>query len=435
MKFTIHQKTLSRALECGAVASLSEEAQSDTSNLALLMKAIKITVDATNLTVESATNLMAVKYTIPVNTDNKIEVKEPGTIMVPAKEFVQWVDKQGSSVICVVLSQLDNPEFITVGDDKESSKHAIKKIGTVKFVSKDESKTGNKWALDCYDPSQSVIVDFKKPEVLFEAPASQVIEAIKYTAFASMPKHYEHVYDSMLFETFDKNLYIAACDTARCSVYKMDKVEKVNQNLVDGKIRVLIPCTFINTISKLIDVKSKMIFYYDEVKNRVFVSQTESQIGLEFRIATADKDLSKKFPPISMLLKKSYVPLCNVQKQLLHSRLATASMVNKSTAMFTFNKLGNSLTIKTISESGLNPSICVAPANDLTGSRKVVWAVQHVTDAIKVVKDETLSILMPKDNDKGQDNGSFKVVSTVDSNFSYYSMSVNNSKYDLNEAD
>lgn len=433
MKFTIHQKTLSRALECGAVASLSNEAQSDTSNLSLLFKAVKITADATNLTVESATNLMAVKYTIPVSMENKIEVKEPGTIMIPAKEFMQWVDKQGSSVICVVLSVLDNPEFISVVDDeKESYKNAIKKIGTVKFVSKDESKTGNKWALDCYDPSQSTIVDFtQKPELLFEVPSSQVIEAIKYTAFASMKNHYEHVYDSILFEAYEKNLHIAACDTARCSVYKMDKVENASQNLIDGKVRVLIPCTFINIISKLSNVNTKMSFYYDEAKNRIFVSQN----GLEFRVATADKDLAKKFPPISMLLKKIYVPLCSVQKQLLQSRLATASMVNKSTAMFTFNQSGNSLTIKTISESGLNPSICIAPTQNLTGNRKVVWAVEHIVDAIRVIKDETLNINMPKDNDKGQDNGSVKVVSTADPNFSYYSMSVNNSRYDLNEAD
>ena len=422
MKISIHQKVLSHALECGAVAAMSDEAQGDTSNLSLLVKSVKITVDS-NFTVESATNLMAVKYVVPITGDCGIDVKEQGQIMIPAKEFMNWINKQGEAKIGIVLTKLDAPEDIKTSDEADG-KNAIKKIGTVKFASKDSSQTGNRWSLDCYDPTQAPNVNFtQKPATLFEANTEQVVEGIKYVSIASQPKHYEHVFDSVLFETHEKNLYMATTDTTRCAIFKLDKdvttSGDMSEDLKSNKTRLLVPCNFLGTISKLFEKNGKMTFSYDKATNRLFISQP----NFEFRVAIADADLSKKFPLVGLLLNKSYSFLCSINKEILVSRIATTSMVNKNTALFRFKKADNNLTIKAISECGMAPSISISPTNNLSDDKRVVWAVNHLSDAMKVVKDNEIVINMPSDNN------SFKVTSVEVPNFTYYAMAVNNPKY------
>ena len=163
MKLAIDQKVLIRALERGAMSALSDGAQADTSSFHRLIQAVKITSDKGTLTVESGTNLLATQYTIEAKKENGIEVKEDGSVLVPAKELYTWATKQNKAKIILALSKLKVPEILKAGDadtDYGSSQAmSIKKVGSLKLTSRDDSKTGNKWNLDCYDSSQLNPVD------------------------------------------------------------------------------------------------------------------------------------------------------------------------------------------------------------------------------------------------------------------------------------
>ena len=413
MKVTIQQNLLSRALECGGVAAISEEAKNDNSNIATLIKSVKITVDS-NFTVESSNKLISLKYTIPIDSDCGIDVKETGCIVVPAKEFIQWVDKQGDSKIGISLSKLDNPE------DLDEDNSVVKKVGTVKFASKDASGTGNRWSLDCYDPSQGVNVDFdQKPEMLFEANAEQIMTGNKYVSIASLPKHHEKIFDSVSFEVSKDILYMATTDTTRCAVYKVEQ-STVSDKMKNDRVRILVQCKFLDVVSKLFDTQSKISFYYDNVREHVFIVQP----NFEIRAVVADKASTKKFPSVEPLINKTYIPLCKINREMFLSRIDAASMVNKNTVLFKFSKDENNMVIKAISEVGLAPSMSVAPVVGLSCDKRFVWAVEHVAEIIKLLKDDEIKINVPD-----KDNGSFKITNDSFPNFLYFGMSVNNPKY------
>lgn len=427
MNLDIRQDLLAKSLQRGASASLSETAQGDTSNLSNLIKSVKITAEKDKLIFESATSLMGVKYTVPVSDDPKcgIVVKEPGSVLILAKELTGWVDKQQNCAIRMELKKLDSPEILspaTDGNEGDNTKNVIRKIGNVVIKSTDKSKTGSKWSIDCYDPEQASLVDFsQKGNVLFDIPADQLQDGIKSIAFAAQPKHYEHLYDSVMIESYKSDLYMTTCDMTRCAVYKLNKSTNVSPSLADGTCRVLIPCDFLSSFVRMVEDNHNIEFSYDSDKNKVFVTQN----GLECRVTIADKSLFTKFPPIKMLIDKGYTKLCVIEKDILQSRLMTVAMVNKSTALFKFKE--NMVQIKAISETGVAPSVSYAPASDLSVEIKSVLAVPHIMDVMKVVKDTGITFHVP-DNKK-----SFKVTSELDPNFSYFAMTVENSKYDLND--
>ena len=166
MNIKINQKILLNALERGALAALSEEAQSDCSNFSLITRGVRITVDLSSIIFESATSILASRYFVPVDTINGIVVKEVGSVMVPAKEFIEWVTKQGDSIVGLNLKKLDTPELIKGSDSEGDATNTVKKIGSLQVASKDSTNTGNRWQLDCYDTTSFPAINFsQKPKL------------------------------------------------------------------------------------------------------------------------------------------------------------------------------------------------------------------------------------------------------------------------------
>jgi len=432
MKVGIDQAVLVNLLERGAMAALSDEAQGDTSNFAVLVKSVKITVNG-DFIVESATNLIATKAQVPATEENGITVKEKGSVLVAAKELYNWVLKQNKAKIVLSLSLFATPKIISTAEDIEeadSTQYSVTQIGELNLASRDDTKTGNKWKLDGYDPDQISVVDFdEKHETLFHVPTTQLTDALNGTLFSSQTKDYQHIYDSVNIEKYNGHLYMAATDTHRCSIYKMDKAESINDDFFTeststkngGKFelgsKVLIPCAYLKLISKYADESQFLNFYYDKDKNKVYVHQK----GWDIRLATVDSNLFQKFPTIYMLLEKKYSKLGYIPKGVLANRLTSASLVNKSTVLFDFSK--DSVIIHAISEGGHAPNVSNAPVRNLTMDVKAIWGVQHVMDVIKVVKDADLCVMVP------DDLRSMKVTSEEDQNLSYYAMTIDNVKY------
>jgi len=429
MKVKIKQNVLEEALNKGAVAALLDDAQTDTSTMSLLVKSIKITCNK-SFTIEGCTNLMAVKYTIPAKEENGITVDEEGCVLVPAKEFTNWVKAQSKDAqIGIVLSELATPEIINplegieVEDGEDVS---IKKIGSIKLVSKDSSKTARKWELDCYDPSQRKMVSFAsehKGTKHFEIKAKSLSTALSKIAFASLPKDYEHVLDSVSIQKYENDLFFATTDTKRCALYK---IPPSDIDAIESDNPLLISVNLLDTASKISDEENKLSFYYNEDIERVFISQP----NIEMRLASTEKGNIKKFPNIKMLLEKDYDLLAKTSRIGLNSDLISCALVNSSSALFSFTSDKSMLVIKAISDdSKYKPSVTKSEVNSLSINLKAVWGVTHLIDALKIIKDDMVELHIP-DNKK-----SVKIKGEDDDGFLYFAMAINNPKYasDLDE--
>ena len=436
MKITISQKVLSEALKRGALAALSDEAQADSSTLSRLIKSVKIKADNDSITFESATALIASRYVSPLSED--ATVKEVGNVMVPAKELYEWVNRQGDCIIALRSKDLDSPELISVssGNMDSLSKASIKKTGTLDLLSKDSSKTGSKWSLDSYDSDQVPLIDYDfENKSLFELPLEQLEEGLKYVSFVAMPKDADHLFDTVSFQHKDGKMYLVTTDCARCSLYHIPNADNITlKSTITSKQmeesgmnnawehNILINCKILSNICKLSSDVSPLKFYRDEHKNRAYIYQP----GFIVRLATAEKGMIEKYPPLDLFLNKKYTELCKIPVNVLTSRLNTVSIVNKSAILFDFK--GDKLTLTGMSESGQSPCMANVDVQVLNEELKRVWNVQHFLDVLKVIGSE-IKLLIPTDKNKD----SIKILSPEKSNVEYYAMAVERSKYNLND--
>jgi len=405
MKIGIEQDVLKMALEKGALASLSDEAKTETSSMATLIKAVKITVDE-NLTIESATQLLGTRYSIPATKEGGIDVKETGVIMVSAQELYDWVSRQAKSKIVMSLDKLEIPEMITL-DDEDDGQNVIKKIGSLKLASRDESKTGAKWALDCYDASQASLVDFsKKPETLFGVEAKLLKTGLKNIAFSASKKDDKHVWDGISFQTYKEKLYMLATDCTRLAVYDLDvKNNKLDMNL-------LMPSVLLASVMKIIDNASMLKFGYNKDDARAYIFTS----NMDIRFATADPSQVSKFLPIDTIIQKDYSPFVKINKKLLSQRLMSVAMAKSSNALLTFKE--ETLLLHVISESGYKPSFATVPINKVAEEFKDVFSIGHILDVIKAITSDELEINIP------ENKKSLKLTTSDNERVSYYIMTV-----------
>ena len=423
MKMIIQQKAFVDALEKGALAALSDEAQTDTSIISVLIKSVKIKTDGKNFTVESATKLMSTKCVTPLN--DEIEVKDEGEILVQAKELYDWVKRQTGSKLALSLSKLDTPDIINPLENESDGTlvKGIKRIGIVKVVSKDESKTGVKWEFDCYAADQLGESDMTLPQnKKFDISVKQLNDGLRAVSFAIMPKHYQHLYDSISFQPFNSKIYMIASDTARAAIYEATDVKN---NALD--INLLVPTKFLASVAKLADPAIDVSFSFDEKNNKIFFSQKDSFI---VKMSTADVALIAKFPPVKLLLNKSYKQLAELQKGTLANRLMTTILVNDSAALFNFKS--NQMFVHAISSSGKKPLVANMPVTNLDTDFVAVWGVNHILDFLKILKDDSVCVYVPE-----TDKGSVKFLSKQDPNWSYYVMAqdAKKTKYDQVKVD
>lgn len=434
MKLAIDQKVLVNALERGAMAALSDEAQVDTSSFAFLIKSVKITAGK-KFIVESGTSLLSTRWEIDANKENGVEIKEEGSVFVPAKELLDWTSRQNKSKVVLDLDKLQTPEIIKTSDEDmdygSGQALSVKKVGNLKLISRDESKTGNKWNIDCYDSDQLAFVDFSKtPKRVVQVTSIQLGEALKNVVFSSQKNDYQHIFDSIVLERYQGCVYMAASDTHRCSIYKLDQATDIDEtfftetNSKNGSMthgqKILIPSIFLRSVSKIVECPEISISYEKE-KNKVYLDLGNWNI----RITTVDSSKFKGFPSVACLISKPYSKLGGIPKSILTNRLISASLVNQSVVLFNFNKgdKGDTVIIHAISESGHAPNISNAPVIGLVKSIKAVWGVKHIMEIAKILKDENVSFMVP------DDLKSVKITSDEDPNLQYYSMSVDSAIY------
>ena len=429
MKIVIDQDRFIEAIKRGAAAALSDEAQADSSNVSRLIQSVKLTAESSAITVESTTDLMASRANVKVSSG--IIVKEEGVIAVPAKEFFEWLDKQKGSCIGIELKKLDTPEVIRDADIQEQggNTHGIRKIGNVALLAK--GAVAAKWQLPCYDPEQMPSVDFsEKPDASFTISAKELANGLSHTEIATRDKDLEHVLDSIIFETTDDVVYMAATDTVRCALFSPSTIKNVNAKLfpapndeqaaeLAGR-KIMVPCSLLKTISKLIGQEGDVTFHYVEGKDRVFVSNSKS----EYRVVTTNEQGMAKVPSITRLLATDFKKICSINKNNLSTILSIISSVNPESAQFTFAN-GKVMARAKSERAGLDPSDAATEIDGLSESFRAVYNIKHLFAAIKIATSDVLELSIPKRNAL-----LLRVIDPSDSNFFYYSRAVQNPIYE-----
>lgn len=422
MKVIVQQEILAKLLAKGGLAALTDEAQADSTGLAPLIQSVKITV-GTDFSVESAVPQLITKCSVPATSDNGIEVKEAGEVVVSAKELLTWVGSQVESKIGLSLSKLDVPETVETKDaDMEAKTGNVKKIGTLKVTSKDNTKTGTRWALDAYDPTQLPKLRIgTKLDNLFEIDAKNLKMVLDFVTPSAQKSDNDHVYDSMVVQNTKDGLYVGTTDTKRCTIYRLEKtVENKGAYFDPSGSKLLIPIKTLLATIKAAD-EGKFRWEYDPERKGVVLTQG----GFEARISIPDSSVFGKFPQLDKLLDKKYVPLCSVSKDILVRRFITAGQVNSSSAKLIFVSANNEAKIFAVSDGGKAPITSTCPVEDLTMDYDVVWGVQHIIDFCKLIKDSKISFMVPEDN-----KGTHKIISSEDPNLVFFAMSPINPKYD-----
>jgi DNA polymerase III sliding clamp (beta) subunit (PCNA family) len=421
MKLTIKQDVLINALDRGAMAALSDDAQSDTSIISLILKSVTIKTDGKNLTVESATKLLSSKFSIPVSKENGIEVKEDGEILVPAKELYDWTKRQQECTLALVLSKLDSPEIVNPLSSEASSTKGIKKIGTVKIMSKDDTKTGTKWNLDCYAPDQLGPSKIDLPKVKkFSMGANVLLDGFGSIDFSAMPTHYEHIFDSISFQKYNDKLFMLTFDSRRIASFEITSKE----NNLD--MSLLIPHKILGTVAKLANKEADISFYYDGTANKAYIFQDANGIEFSVKLSTTDPDKAKKFAPIAVVEGFKYKKICSVSRASLINRLSTSTMVNNEANLLSLKS--DKMTIYSASIAGKAPVTCVLPVKDLSIEYKVVACPTHIAEVMKALKDDYVDIMIKGNEDI---NKSFKFISQGNKAVTYYIINtdVSKSKY------
>lgn len=416
MKVLVRQKVLVEALNKGSVAAISDAARSDTTTLSLLHKSIKITADK-HLIVESTSNLLASKFGVLVSEENGVSVKESGTIVVSAKEFIDWVKLQNDdSTIGISLQKLQTPEAVNPSADSDDSKFSIKKIGVVKLISKTGNKTTTKWETDCFDPEDKPSVNFgEKADKSFEMQGQSFLDAIEGVRFAAKDTDSEHILDSISIQVCEKALYFVATDELHLALYKTPDTVDIQSNNA-----LLISASLLDIVSKIISKDEKIVVSHSLEKEKVYVSQT----NLRIRMVNTEKQSAKKFPEIESLLKKTYKPLTECSKDSMLKLLANASFANSSAALFVFVKDNGTLTVTAISEdSKVKPNIRQCEIGTVSKDVKAVWGVTHLAKGLRAMKTEDVQLLLP------ENMRSLKIMPKNNSNLVYFTMVIDNPTY------
>lgn len=420
MKLMVDQSVFKGVLAKAAIGALTEESQGDSSNLAPLIKSVKLSADSGTLSVESYSNVLCTRVDVAVDGIN-IDVGESGTVVVQAKELLGWVTKQPECKIGLrFMPESETAQETQADGETIENKDVVRKVGTLKIASKDNSKTGSKWSLESYDTEQ--LPNPSKPTDLITlfnvADLSKFKSAISSIESSAKKKDDNHVCDGFVLQTVNGKLYAGASDGTRCAIYDMSSIISDVSSFFETN-KIIIPLRSVQAIlGELNDENLSGVFEYSPEKHVVYFTNS----GFSARLLVPDLESIKKFPSLEKILSKQYNNLASVSKVSLNSRLSTAAMVNKFFGLFVFKN--SSLKIYTATESGLAPNTCDCPVMSLDGEHSFVWNIGHLFDAMKVIKDNEIVF------SSSEDGKTTKLVSITDPNISLFIAKCKDPKYD-----
>ena len=393
MDFGIKQSVFLKAIQKGASAALSDEASSDIGFTATLSQSILIVVNE-NFSIHSSTHLMSVKRSLVAEESNGIKVDKHGSILVNAKDILQWVSAQNSSaVIRITLEKLEEPEQLADSDD------GLKKIGTLKLSAEDKNKIISSWEIDGHDPDAFKETDFEKDtKHKFDIQCEELTDSFKRVSYVC-EKDFDNQYNNVAFQVFDDALHLMTMSNKRMSTFKVGQaaiVDKFSVILINNKI--------LEKIIKISDKGNNLEFHLAD-NGKMIVRQA----GLDVRVVIPDEATHQGFYTLEHISKFPFEELTEIGKDTFNTLSCNVAILNKTSAIFNFDAEKNELTVKSVSTKH-RPTTCKAELDTISKSQVSQWNPDHIKQGMKPVKSETLHLYVYR-------NGALRIQGETDPNY------------------
>lgn len=272
-----------------------------------ILSGIKITVDQSGITLIASDSNIFIEKFIPSSTegDQITTIVKAGTIVVPAKYFIEIIKKMPSDVSI----KSTNEQIITI---------------------QSEEITLNLNGLPAYEfPNVPLIDDHAK----IQAETEQLIEVFKQTVFAVAKNESRPVLTGVHIELEHNKLICAATDSHRLAI---------RETIISTEVKAscIVPSATISELLKLMNSNSEFVYIY----------LSESHIIFTFGTTTLYSRLIEgKYPNISSLIPNEFQTVINMDRKRILQGVDRSSLLSSEWA-------NNNVNLEIIDESTIKIS-------------------------------------------------------------------------------
>ncbi|MED0939705.1 DNA polymerase III subunit beta [Bacillus mobilis] len=347
MEFIVNHKYLTQALS---------EVSKAVSNKAIIpiLSGIKITADPSGITLIASNSNIFIEKFIPIsNEDDQITtIVKAGTIVVPAKYFIEIIKKMPSDVSI----KSTNEQIITI---------------------QSEEITLNLNGLPAYEfPNVPLIAGHTKIQVETE----QLIEVFKQTVFAVAKNESRPVLTGVHLELDHNKLISVATDSHRLAI-------RETMISTDVKASCIVPSATISELLKLMSSNSEFVYIY----------LSESHIIFTFGTTTLYSRLIEgKYPNISSLVPNDFQTVISINRKKILQGVDRSNLLASEWANNNVNlEIIDASTLKISSNASQIGKISETQQIDAIQGEKqlnISFDGRFMMDALKAIKEETVTL-------------------------------------------
>ncbi|MGD6888114.1 DNA polymerase III subunit beta [Bacillus mobilis] len=347
MEFIVNHKHFTQAL--------SEVSKAiSTKAIIPILSGIKITADQTGITLIASNSNIFIEKFISSSTEEDLitTVLKAGTIVVPAKYFIEIIKKMPSDVTIKSM----NEQIITI---------------------QSEEITLNLNGLPANEfPNVPLIDDHAEIRIETE----QLIEAFKQTVFAVAKNESRPVLTGVHIKLDHNKLICAATDSHRLAIREMIISSDVKANCI-------VPSATISELLKLMSSNPEFVYIY----------LSESHIIFTFGTTTLYSRLIEgKYPNISSLIPDDFQTVINIDRKRILQGVDRSSLLASEWANNNVNlEIINESTIKISSNASQIGKISETQQIDMIQGEKrlnISFDGRFMMDALKAIKEETVTL-------------------------------------------
>lgn len=345
MEFIVNHKYFTQAL--------SEVSKAvSTKAIVPILSGIKITADQSGITLIASNSNIFIEKFIPSSNEDDTTILKAGTIVVPAKYFIEIIKKMPSDVS--IKSQ--NEQTITI---------------------QSEEITLNLNGLPAYEfPNVPLIDDHAK----IQAETEQLIEVFKQTVFAVAKNESRPVLTGVHIELEHNKLICAATDSHRLAI---------RETIISTEVKAscIVPSATISELLKLMNSNPEFVYIY----------LSESHIIFTFGTTTLYSRLIEgKYPNISSLIPNEFQTVINVDRKRILQGVDRSSLLSSEWANNNVNlEIIDESTIKISSNASQIGKISeTQQIDEIQGEKQlnISFDGRFMMDALKAIKEETVTL-------------------------------------------
>ncbi|KAA6448463.1 DNA polymerase III subunit beta [Bacillus cereus] len=319
-----------------------------------ILSGIKITADQSGITLIASNSNIFIEKFIPSSNENDqiTTILKAGTIVVPAKYFIEIIKKMPSDISI----KSKNEQIITI---------------------QSEEITLNLNGLPANEvPNVPLIDDHAEIQVETE----QLIEVFKQTVFAVAKNESRPVLTGVHLELDHNKLICVATDSHRLAI-------RETMISTDVKASCIVPSATISELLKLMSSNSEFVYIY----------LSESHIIFTFGTTTLYSRLIEgKYPNISSLIPNEFQTVINVDRKRILQGVDRSSLLAREWANNNVNlEIINASTLKISSNSSQIGKISETQQIDAIQGEKqlnISFDGRFMMDALRTIKEETVTL-------------------------------------------